>query len=101
MWRIHASVVKANGFMYIKSFENLHTCRATIRTSKNPRMSSEIVGDVIVDQILDEPLMKPIKVVQYLKNNYRLDISYHHAWLGVEKARKEVYGDNCLSFDQL
>ena len=32
MWRIHASAVKENGFMYIKLFENLHTCGAAIRT---------------------------------------------------------------------
>ncbi|KAL7238656.1 hypothetical protein ACSBR2_004698 [Camellia fascicularis] len=36
-----------------------------------------------------------------MKNDYGLDISYRVAWLGVEKARGEVYRDHAMSFDQL
>ncbi|CAL5440549.1 unnamed protein product [Camellia sinensis] len=36
-----------------------------------------------------------------MKDGYGLDISYRVAWLGVEKARNEVFGDHAMSFDQL
>ena len=32
---------------------------------------------------------------------YRLIISYHQAWMGVEKATSEVFGDYASAFDQL
>ena len=35
------------------------------------------------------------------KADYGLDISYHVASLGVEKAREAMYGDYLTSFDQL
>ncbi|XP_058189538.1 uncharacterized protein LOC131307147 [Rhododendron vialii] len=34
-------------------------------------------------------------------DKYGLDLSYHHAWLGVEKARGEIFGDYESSFDKL
>ncbi|KAL7224733.1 hypothetical protein ACSBR1_026086 [Camellia fascicularis] len=48
-----------------------------------------------------QPLTCPTNVVFSLKNNYGLDISYRVAWLGVKKARGEVYVDHAVSFDQL
>ncbi|KAL7225701.1 hypothetical protein ACSBR1_020955 [Camellia fascicularis] len=69
--------------------------------SMNPRTRSDLVADVVADRVRAQPLTCPTDVIFGLKNDYRLDISYRVAWLGVEKARSEVYGGHTVSFDQL
>ncbi|GMP59941.1 hypothetical protein CsSME_00023015 [Camellia sinensis var. sinensis] len=80
---------------------NLHSCGAVVCTGKNNRLNSELVCNVIGDRLRDKLLTRPTDVVFELKKEYDLNVSYHVAWLGVEKARGEVYGDYYASFDQL
>ncbi|XP_028062900.1 uncharacterized protein LOC114266211 [Camellia sinensis] len=56
---------------------------------------------MIVEDIRDNPLTRPVHVVQDFKLGYGLRVSYRHAWLGVEKANGEIFGDYLMSFDQL
>ncbi|KAL7194752.1 hypothetical protein ACSBR1_035064 [Camellia fascicularis] len=46
-------------------------------------------------------LTRPTNVVYDLKKDYGLEVSYRVAWLGVEKARGEMFGAHSISFDQL
>ncbi|GMP95784.1 hypothetical protein CsSME_00044698 [Camellia sinensis var. sinensis] len=80
---------------------NLHSCGVVVRTGKNNKLSSELVCNIIGDRLRDKQLTCPTDVVFDLKKEYGLNVSYHTAWLGVEKARGEVYGDYHVSFDQL
>ncbi|KAF5932870.1 hypothetical protein HYC85_029041 [Camellia sinensis] len=48
-----------------------------------------------------ERFTHPIDVVFDMKNGYGLDIGYRVVWLGVEKARGEVFGNHAIPFDQL
>ncbi|KAL7229042.1 hypothetical protein ACSBR2_007691 [Camellia fascicularis] len=75
-WSMHARVLPSNGILCVKNLDSVHNCGAT-------------------------PLTRPTDIVFDLKNDYGLDISYCVAWLGVEKARGEVYRDHAMSFDQL
>ncbi|KAL7164611.1 hypothetical protein ACSBR2_040497 [Camellia fascicularis] len=70
-WLVHARVSASNEVFCLKRFVNLHSCGAAVRTYRNPRTGSDLV------------------------------IAYRVAWLDVEKARGEVYGDHAISFDQL
>ena len=100
-WRIHASNELVNGFFYIRKFEKQHKCGYVVRKSKHPRVNSKLVGELMEEKIRREPLFKPGKVVGDIKQRYGLDIAYHHAWLGVENARRCIYGDHSQSFDKL
>ncbi|CAL8169562.1 unnamed protein product [Prunus armeniaca] len=100
-WRVHASLCPANGFFYIRSLNNEHTCKGRIRERTSSMMSSKIVSSVLVDQIQSTPLIKPIEIVKDFKKNYGLDISYHNAWYGKELAKKRVHGDESLSYKHL
>ncbi|XP_028083309.1 uncharacterized protein LOC114284574 [Camellia sinensis] len=100
-WLILGRVQTCNGYFYLKTLNNLHSCGAVVRTRKNNRLNSELVCNVIGDQLRDKLLTRPTDVVFDLKKEYDLNVSYHIAWLGVEKARGEVYGDYHVSFDQL
>ncbi|KAL7230780.1 hypothetical protein ACSBR2_009131 [Camellia fascicularis] len=100
-WLIHRRVQTCNGYFYLKRLNNLHNCGAVVRTGKNSRLNSELVCNVIGVRLRDKPLTRPTDVMFDLKKEYGLNVSYHIAWLGVEKARGEVYGDYHVSFDQL
>ena len=66
-------------------------CCSKIQT---PRDTSKLVGDLIEEKIRREPLFQHVKVISEFKNRYGLDIKYHHAWFGVENAKKIICGDN-------
>ncbi|XP_028088132.1 uncharacterized protein LOC114288738 [Camellia sinensis] len=72
-----------------------------VQTSKNSRVSSNLVLSTISEIVRDKPLTRPCEVVTILKKDYGLDMSYHVVWLGVEKAKAIILGDHLLSFDQL
>ncbi|XP_028111774.1 uncharacterized protein LOC114310061 [Camellia sinensis] len=101
MWSIHARVLHADEFFYIRKWNAEHICGVAVRTPKNPRAGSDLVSDVISKRVRDKPLTRPSNVVYDLKKDYGLEISYRVAWLGVEKARGEMFGAHSISFDQL
>ncbi|XP_028116096.1 uncharacterized protein LOC114313866 [Camellia sinensis] len=101
MWNVHGRVENANGFFYIRKLNNVHTCGAEVRTMNHSRMSSNLVVDLIAEGVRDNPLTCPVHVVRDFKLGYGLRVSYCQAWLGVEKAKCEIFGDYLMSFDQL
>ncbi|XP_028114766.1 uncharacterized protein LOC114312683 [Camellia sinensis] len=72
-----------------------------VRTSKNPRISSDLALSTISEIMRDKPLTQQYEVVTILKRDYGLDVSYHMVWLGVEKAKVVIHEDHSLSFHQL
>ncbi|KAL7257447.1 hypothetical protein ACSBR1_003694 [Camellia fascicularis] len=92
-WLIHRRVQTCNGYFYLKRLNNLHNCGVVVCTGKNSRLNSELVCNVIGDQLHNKPLTRPTDVVFDLKKEYGLNVSYYIAWLGVEKAKDEVYDD--------
>ncbi|KAL7236002.1 hypothetical protein ACSBR1_019311 [Camellia fascicularis] len=78
-----------------------HTCGAAVRTSKNSRMSSNLVASLIVNEVRENPQTRPIDVVRQFTDQYGLTITYNHAWLGVEKARTTTFGDFSMSYDEI
>ncbi|KAL7255075.1 hypothetical protein ACSBR1_009273 [Camellia fascicularis] len=100
-WLVHGRVLPSNGIFCLKRFNSLHTYGTAIRTTRNPRIGSDLVADVVADRVRAQPLTRFTDVIFDLKNDYELDISYRLTWLVVEKAMGEVYGDHAVSFDQL
>ena len=87
-----------NGFFYIRNFHKIHTCGMVVRTSKHPRVNFELAGKLIFAKVCRKPLKSPMDVIDDIKKDYGLDITYHSAWLGVENARNEILsqiGINC------
>ncbi|XP_028082628.1 uncharacterized protein LOC114283957 [Camellia sinensis] len=101
MWSIHARVLRADEFFYIRKWNREHSCGIAVWTAKNLRAGSELVCDVISEQVRDRSLTRSTDVVYNLKKDYGLEISYRVTWLGVKKARGEMFGAHSISFDQL
>ncbi|CAL2264960.1 unnamed protein product [Prunus armeniaca] len=100
-WRIYACLCRGNGFFYIRSLNNVHTCTPVVDEQKSKMMSSKVVSSVLVDQIREKPTIKPADIVKDFKQKYGLDISYHSAWHGKVLAKSEVHGNESLSYNQL
>ncbi|XP_028110540.1 uncharacterized protein LOC114309038 [Camellia sinensis] len=79
----------------------INSCGADVHTSQNPRLSFDLVSNAVSEHVRDKPLMCPTDVAYTFKADYGLDISYHIAWLGVEKVRNAMHSDYLTSFDQL
>ncbi|XP_028094256.1 uncharacterized protein LOC114294332 [Camellia sinensis] len=101
LWRVHASLESANNFFYIRTLHDEHTSGAAVRTSKNSRMSSNLVASLIVNEVRGNPQTRPIDVVRQFTDQYGLTITYNHVWLGVEKARTTTFGDFSMSYDEI
>ncbi|XP_028062213.1 uncharacterized protein LOC114265585 [Camellia sinensis] len=101
LWRVHASLESANNFFYIRTLHDEHTCGAAVRTSKNLRMSSNLVASLIVNEVRGNPQTCPIDVVRQFTDQYGLTITYNLAWLGVEKARTTTFGDFSMSYYEI
>ncbi|XP_028106141.1 uncharacterized protein LOC114305256 [Camellia sinensis] len=101
LWSVYGRVQRANQFFYLKRWTKIHSYGADVRTLKNPRLSFDLVSNVVFERVRDRPLTRPTDVAYSFKADYGLDISYHVAWLGIEKAREAMHGDYLTSFDQL
>lgn len=95
------SLCGGNGFFYIRSLNNVHTCTSDYEKQKTRSMGSKVISSLLVDQIREKPMIKPKDIVMDFKQKYGLDISYHGARRGKELAKSEVHGDETLSYNQL
>ncbi|KAL7264259.1 hypothetical protein ACSBR1_002252 [Camellia fascicularis] len=100
-WAVHRRKLGANGFFYLRKWNSEHICGVAVRTSTHPLVGFDLVADIVSERVRDRPLTRPTKVILDLKQDYGLDISYRVVWLGVEKARAELFGAHSISFDQL
>ncbi|CAN6551942.1 unnamed protein product [Malus baccata var. baccata] len=57
VWRVHAILNRPSRLFYIKSMNNVHTCKARFRDKKSIKMGSKIVASVLVDEIRTNPIL--------------------------------------------
>ncbi|XP_028110616.1 uncharacterized protein LOC114309115 [Camellia sinensis] len=101
VWNVHGRVENANGFFYIRKLNNAHTYGAEVHIMNHSCINSDLVVDLIVEGVRDNPLTRPVHAIRDFKLGYGLRVSYLQAWLGVEKAKGDIFGDYLMSFDQL
>ncbi|KAI8561157.1 hypothetical protein RHMOL_Rhmol04G0315700 [Rhododendron molle] len=100
-WRVYARLDKVSRHFYIRSFDDIHSCGASVLSTKHSRASSSMIGRLMSADIRTTPQKRPIDVVSSLKGLYGVDVPYKRAWKGVEKGRSEAFGDYDASFDEL
>ncbi|KAM1464420.1 hypothetical protein ACFX2K_043631 [Malus domestica] len=101
VWLVHAILNRPSRLFYIKSLNNVHTCKARFHDKKSIKMGSKIVASVLVDEIRTNPIVRSIDVVRDFKKNYGIAFSYYNAWYGIELAMMKVHGDDTQSYRQL
>ncbi|KAF7120014.1 hypothetical protein RHSIM_Rhsim13G0123500 [Rhododendron simsii] len=101
MWHVHARIMPRNEYFHILAMDLAHTCGFAVRTLTNPHATAELVADLVGDDVRGKYQTKLVDVVKGIKRYYGLNISYHQAWWGIEKARGLVFGDYVKSFSCL
>ncbi|KAF7143491.1 hypothetical protein RHSIM_Rhsim05G0009100 [Rhododendron simsii] len=101
MWHVHARIMPGNEYFHILGMDLAHTCGFAVRTLTSPHATAELVADLVGDDVRGKHQTKPVDVVKGIKRGYGLNISYHQAWWGIEKARGLVFGDYVKSFSCL
>ncbi|XP_058181129.1 uncharacterized protein LOC131299561 [Rhododendron vialii] len=86
---------------HCKRFNIFHDYGHVLRTPNNPRATSELIGSLVVEDVRAKSKKRPVDVVTDMKKDYGLNVTYHQAWWGVEKARGDVFGDYEISFSSL
>lgn len=100
-WSVKAHLCKHNGFFYITSLLNVHTCCGMIRLQKTKVMGSQIVKSIVIDQLRSNPNKRAIEIVKEIKASYGLDVPYRTVWYGKELAKTAVHGNEADSYGQL
>lgn len=100
-WRVHAILDRSSGEFVIKDLLNEHRCGSTYRRNKHKRVTSSLVASEIASMVNQNNNTSPMHILEFFADKYGLDLPYHHAWLGVEKAWGKVFGDYESSFDKL
>ncbi|KAL7186462.1 hypothetical protein ACSBR2_028248 [Camellia fascicularis] len=75
LWRVHASLESDNNFFYIRTLHDEHTCGAAVHTSKNSRMSSNLITSLIVNEVRGNPQTRLIDFVRQFTDQYGLTIT--------------------------
>ncbi|KAF7120459.1 hypothetical protein RHSIM_Rhsim13G0152800 [Rhododendron simsii] len=101
MWHVHARIMPGNEYFHILAMDLAHTCGFAVRTLTNPHATAELVADLVGDDVRGKHQTRPVDVVKGIKRDYGINISYHQAWWGIEKARGLVFGDYVKSFSCL
>ncbi|KAE9462816.1 hypothetical protein C3L33_05277, partial [Rhododendron williamsianum] len=87
MWHVHARIMPGNEYFHILGMDLAHTCGFAVRTLTNPHATAELVADLVSDDVRGKHQTRPVDVVKGIKRDYGLNISYHQAWWGIEKAK--------------
>lgn len=100
-WYVHAILDRCSTAFRIKELQNEHNCGSTYRTNRHKRLTSGLVASEIVGMVEKRPKSTPVDYLDWWTEKYGIDLAYHTIWLGVEKARGELFGDYAESFDKL
>ncbi|KAG5544042.1 hypothetical protein RHGRI_016709 [Rhododendron griersonianum] len=100
-WIVHGRVDKLSRFFYIRHFNSVHDCDASVLNVQHSRASSSFIGKLVLDEIRSRPSKRPVDVLGDMKRLYGMSVSYKRAWTGVEKSKADVFGDYSTSFDEL
>ncbi|KAL7211996.1 hypothetical protein ACSBR2_014790 [Camellia fascicularis] len=101
LWSVHARVENSSKAFVIKQFDDVHTCGSSFRTIKHTRMTSSMIGGLILSEVCNKALTSVSEVVCDFKDYYGTEVSYRQAWMDVEKTRDVVFCDYSSSFDDL
>ncbi|KAH7848531.1 hypothetical protein Vadar_004068 [Vaccinium darrowii] len=100
-WMVRGRADHLSGNFYIRQLTNSHTCGASVLKLKHSRATTSLVGKLVIEDIRSQPLKRPVDVASDLKRLYGVLVSYTRAWMGVEKAKADAFGDYSTSFDDL
>ncbi|KAF5201053.1 Mudr family transposase [Thalictrum thalictroides] len=99
-WRIHASRLSTTKLFCIKKMIATHTCEGGAVTSGTHTHSTWVAG-IIKEKLQDSPKYTPKDIIDDIKREYGVELSYYQAWRGKEVAREKLKGSYKEAYSQL
>lgn len=99
-WRIHASRLSTTQLICIKKMNPTHTCEGDVITTGH-QVTRGWLANIIKEKLKVHPNYKPKDIVNDIKEEYGIQLSYFQAWRGKEVAREQLQGSYKEAYGQL
>ncbi|XP_059314176.1 uncharacterized protein LOC132064989 [Lycium ferocissimum] len=102
-WKFRASSIANSEMFRVRSFHNEHTCPLKEKVYSKRQATSWLIGTSVVKPKIANHKRKytPGDIVDDVKNEYGVDVSYMTAWRAREKAMNELRGEPTESYKKL
>ncbi|XP_060202820.1 uncharacterized protein LOC132631236 [Lycium barbarum] len=102
-WKFRASSIANSEMFRVRSFHDEHTCPLKDKVYSQRQATSWLIGASVVKPKIANHKRKytPGDIVDDVKNDYGVDVSYMTAWRAREKAMNELKGEPTESYKKL
>ncbi|XP_060195187.1 uncharacterized protein LOC132624420 [Lycium barbarum] len=102
-WKFRASSIANSEMFRVRSFHDEHTCPLKDKVYSQRQVTSWLIGASVVKPKIANHKRKytPGDIVDDVKNEYGVDVSYMTAWRAREKAMNELRGEPTESYKKL
>src|SRR5436305_2901682 len=99
-WRLHASTSNASVRPTIKTLCPNHECTG-LNHLTHVQASKAVIAAEIVDKVQEQPTYRPKEILQDIRREQGVQISYKQAWRAKEKANEIINGSFETSYELL
>ena len=68
-----------------------YTCSVPCKDKRKCHHTSNLVKSVILQNVQDQPSLKPKDIRRKFKYDYGIELSYYYAYTGKQMAMKDIY----------
>ncbi|KAL4032204.1 hypothetical protein IC575_005272 [Cucumis melo] len=101
-WRLQAVRLKDSNIFKIKKYVNVHSCSLEFLNRDHRQAKSWVVGELIKSKFKGTGrLYKPRDIIEDMRQDYGINMSYEKAWCARENAHEPVRGSPKESYNLL
>nr|XP_009596272.1 uncharacterized protein LOC104092383 [Nicotiana tomentosiformis] len=101
-WRFKASSINKSQMIKVREFNNKHTCLLKDKVYEQRQASSSLIGGMIRSKLTNHKRKyTPKDIINDVKSDFGVDVSYMLAWRAKEKAMNFLRGEPADSYNKL
>ncbi|XP_075095337.1 uncharacterized protein LOC142173613 [Nicotiana tabacum] len=101
-WRFKASSINKSQMFKVIEFNNKHTCPLKDKVYEQRQASSSLIGGMIRSKLTNHKRKyTPKDIINDVKSDFGIDVSYMLAWRAKEKAMNFLRGEPTNSYNKL
>ncbi|XP_075086289.1 uncharacterized protein LOC142168997 [Nicotiana tabacum] len=101
-WRFKASSINKSQMFKVREFNNKHTCPLKDKVYEQCQASSSLIGGMIRSKLTNHKRKyTPKDIINDVKSDFGVDVSYMLAWWAKEKAMNFLRGEPADSYNKL
>ncbi|PKA61004.1 Protein FAR1-like sequence 6 [Apostasia shenzhenica] len=100
-WQVRAILSKRIQRFKIKTYKGDHTCNSSTSLGDHKQCDTKFISKCVVPLLKRNSTITPHEIMEWMKKEYNVQISYSKAWLGLDRAIKKIHGSWDESFSML